>query len=85
MSSKQRESPPVKKKFSTEDAVTFMLETDEELSDFTENDFSDSGSDVIESESEESVVLSDIEPQQDIQLVEQDFPPDINDFQDIAK
>ena len=50
-----------------------MYQTDDELSDLTDNDFTDSGSEILESETEESVYLD--EEDDDEQIIPPPSPP----------
>ena len=73
MASKEAMSPPKKKNYTAEEAVCLMYQTDDELSDLTDNDFTDSGSEILESETEESVYLG--EEDDDEQIIPPPSPP----------
>ena len=73
MASKEAMSPPKKKNYTAEEAVCLMYQTDDELSDLTDNDFTDSGSEILESETEESVYLA--EEDDDEQIIPRPSPP----------
>ena len=61
MLSKLGGESPAKRVCSIKEAVEYLLKTDDELSELTKNLFSDSDTDSIESEQEESGVLSEVE------------------------
>ena len=75
MMSKLGGEPRAKRVCSSKEAVEYQLETDDELSDLTENDFSYSGSDIIEPKSDKSVVLSAVKT--DFELLSQHLQEDI--------
>ena len=73
MASKEATSLLKKKFYTAEEADNLMYQTDDELSDLTDNDFTDSGSKILESETEESVYLDEQDDEE--QLIPSPSPP----------
>ena len=73
MASKEATSLLKKNFYTAEEADNLMYQTDDELSDLTDNDFTDSGSKILESETEESVYLDEQDDEE--QLIPSPSPP----------
>ena len=73
MASKEATFLLKKKIYAAEEAVNLMYQTDDELSDLTDNDFTDSGSKILESETEESGYLDEQDDEE--QLIPSPSPP----------